>query len=138
MYESIAVPDAVWGEVVQVGRLRPGSAEVINADWIVRRSVSNRQQVALLHTHLDPGEAEAIALAQEVGRTIPLIMDERRGRRVARAFGLQVIGSAGLLIAAKDLGLISLVEPLLVRLRDSGLRLSSRLFDEVLQAANEK
>jgi predicted nucleic acid-binding protein len=51
---------------------------------------------------------------------------------------LQVIGSAGLLIAAKDRNLITEVEPLLTRLRASSLRLSDQLFDQVLEAANEK
>lgn len=111
---------------------------MINADWVVRRRVSNRRHVTYLRSQLDPGESEAIALAREVGGATTLIIDERRGRRVAKSLGLQVIGSAGLLVTAKDLGLISTVEPLLIRLRDSGLRLSYQLSDEILEAANEK
>jgi hypothetical protein len=138
IYGTIAVPDAVWDEVVEAGRLRPGSEEVAHADWITRRPASDRQQVARLRNDLDPGESEAIALALEWVRAVSLILDERRARRIARTLGLQVVGSAGLLLTAKDLGLISAVEPLLIRLRASGLRLSEQLFDQILEAANEK
>jgi hypothetical protein len=99
---------------------------------------TNRQQVTRLRADLDPGESEAIALALDWEGTVSLVLDERRARRIARDLGLQVIGSAGLLIAAKDRNLITEVEPLLTRLRASGLRLSDQLFDQVLEAANEK
>jgi hypothetical protein len=57
-----------------------------------------------LRVELDAGEAEAIALAAELGA--PVILDDRPARRRARALGLQVTGSAGVLVVAKEDGFI--------------------------------
>jgi hypothetical protein len=51
----------------------------------------------------------AISLAIELSE--PIFMGERLGRQVAAAHGLAVIGSAGILIAAKRKGLIAEVQP---------------------------
>ena len=40
--EPIVIPEAVYDEVVRAGRNRPGSTEVEQAQWIVRRQVSDR------------------------------------------------------------------------------------------------
>jgi predicted nucleic acid-binding protein len=56
---------------------------------------------------LDPGEAQAIALANELGADLVLI-DERKGRRVAKALGLKAIGTLTVLEMAAEFGLIEL------------------------------
>jgi predicted nucleic acid-binding protein len=48
---------------------------------------------------LDRGEAEAIVLAQS--RDARLLIDERKGRAVARRRGVGVIGTGGVLLLAK-------------------------------------
>jgi hypothetical protein len=60
---------------------------------------------------LDKGESTAIRLTLE--RSVPVLMDDKTGRRVAGNLGGRVIGSAGVLLAAKKLGLIDAVAPLL-------------------------
>lgn len=66
---------------------------------------------------LDKGEAEAIALALELGADQVLI-DERRGRRIAARLNLRYTGILGILVEAKNRGLISEVKPLLDALID--------------------
>lgn len=81
-------------------------------------------------------EAEAIALAREhPGAT--LLMDERRGRRYAEALGIPIVGTAGLLVRAKQRGLIAEVRPLLDDLRAVGFWLSDPLYALVLALAGE-
>ena len=55
---------------------------------------------------LDRGEAEAIALAIE-RRADLILVDEKRGRRIAAAAGLTVTGLLGVVARAKRTGLIS-------------------------------
>ena len=49
-----------------------------------------------------------------------------------------MVGSAGVLVVAKDRGLISAVHPLLDELRSAGLYLSEIAADELLAIAEER
>jgi hypothetical protein len=91
LYGTIVIPEAVWHEVVVEGTDQPGAEVVSSADWIVRRTVTNRPLVHGLQQELDAGEAEAIALAMEINDAL-LLMDERLGRDTARHFGLRYTG----------------------------------------------
>jgi predicted nucleic acid-binding protein len=84
---------------------------------------------------LDPGERQAITLAHHLGTA--LLMDDRAGRAVAAKCGLIVIGTAGLFVRAKRIGLLTAVVPLLQDLRDSGYWLSDSVVDEARRLAGE-
>lgn len=87
IFGRLLIPEAVWQEAVIDGEGQPGAKEIRQADWIERATVSNRQLVRSLRQELDPGEAEAIALAVEINADW-LLMDERLARQTARHFGL--------------------------------------------------
>jgi len=83
------------------------------------------------------GEAEAIALSQEIGAEL-LLMDDHLGRQTARHLGLRYTGLIGVLIEAKRKGLISSVKPQIEKLRDvAGFRISEELYRRVLQDEGE-
>jgi uncharacterized protein len=65
MFGTLLLPDSVWNEVTNAGSERAGSASILRADWIKRRSVSDSALVARLRRDLGAGESEAIALARE-------------------------------------------------------------------------
>lgn len=75
--------EAVWEEVVIKGEGQAGVKEIAQAGWIKRKSVSNQLLIKALQRELDIGEAEAIALAIEVGAEM-LLMGDRIGRQIAR------------------------------------------------------
>ncbi len=66
-----------------------------------------------------------------------LLIDERRGREVARRRGVPVVGLAGALLAAKRSGLLESLEPVLSDLSQQGYRLADGLVAEVLRLAGE-
>ena len=66
------------------------------------------------------------------------LLDERQGRLVAQGMGVPVIGSIGILIAAKTRGDIAEIAPMLAALRASGLWLSDALVTRVLVACGEE
>jgi len=136
--KGIAVPRAVWREVVETGEGQPGAEEVANSSWITVREVKNTGLVSLLTSELDDGEAEAIALCQELGCEI-LVLDEKDARRVARRLGLKVLGTVGILIWARRKGyLATSLREQLDALRDQGdFRLSQTVYDEALRAVGE-
>lgn len=137
LFGVLIVPDAVWQEVVVEGAGQPGADEIGSADWIQRQPVMNMQLVQALQQDLDGGEAEAIALALEIGAEM-LLMDEKLGRETARHLGLRYIGLIGTLVMAKRKGLIGAVKPHLDMLRDiAGFRVDAALYAHVLKDQNE-
>lgn len=84
---------------------------------------------------IDPGETSAIALAQQLGAGV--LMDDKAGRTVAKRIGIAVIGTVGVLVLAKRLGLLPKVRPLLDALIESGYFLGPDIVNEALRIAGE-
>lgn len=84
LYREIVVPPAVAKELQRNGiQLEPA--------WIRVVAAENQSEVAILREQLDPGEAEAIVVAGELAAEL-LLVDEKRGRRIAIIRGLEVTG----------------------------------------------
>ena len=66
-----------------------------------------------------------------------MLIDDLAGRRAAARLDVPVIGSAGALLLAKRRGRIDLVRPTLDALLHGGLRLSTRLYRDILTRAGE-
>lgn len=140
LYGTLAVPEAVLTEL-RLESGRPGSrvlAAAFSKGAIgVRTLAPGREaELARLCLGLDAGEASAILLAEQ-NRCRFLLIDERRGREVARRRGIPVVGLAGILLAAKRAGLLKAIRPVLEDLSRQGYRLSDALFAEVLNRAGE-
>jgi len=100
---EIIVPRAVWKEVVEEGAGQPGAREVASANWIKIENIRDQAIAKLLQGELDEGEAEALALAKEIGADI-VLMDEKDARQAAERLDLRVLGTVGILIWAKRKG----------------------------------
>jgi predicted nucleic acid-binding protein len=130
----VLVPEAVLQEITESGN-RPGATEIRSASWVEVRAV--RIIPPELLSLLDRGEAEAIALAEEVSAD-ELLLDERAARAVAIARGLKIIGSAGLLVRAKQHGMITTVRPFLERMQMHGIRYSRQFVERLLLEIGEE
>jgi predicted nucleic acid-binding protein len=127
VFHSICLPDAVWREVAEAGLDRAGAHTVLHADWITRRSIADEAMVSVLRRDLGAGEAEAIVLAHEAGADV-LVIDERMGRAAATRLGLRVTGLVGVLIEARERGLLPDAEAVIEALhRRAGFWLTDEL-----------
>ncbi|PSB34428.1 DUF3368 domain-containing protein [Stenomitos frigidus] len=136
-YDTITIPQAVYNEMATIGRAVPGALEVQTLPWITVQPVKDQNQVEALRAVLDPGKAEAIVLALELNASL-LIIDERPGRSIARQNSILIIGVLGVLLEAKQQGLIASVQPLVDRLiNELEFRVSKRLYETVLQTTGE-
>lgn len=106
LFEKIIIPTAVANEI------EPG--ETSSSLWFkLKKSgfihievlFENTDRLDILKLQLDPGESEAILLSDQL--KAPLLIDERAGRKMAKAMGLQIIGLVGVLYALKQSGHIT-------------------------------
>lgn len=64
-------------------------------------------------------------------------MDDLAARRCAKTFGIQTLGTGGLLVLAKRRGLIDSVKNRVQRIRDAGLWLSDSVVKLLIREAGE-
>lgn len=121
------VPPAVAIEAARGGPL---------PDWIGVEPLQVAIPAVLTAHAIGPGEREALALALEY-RGVTLVVDERRARRIAERLAIPIIGTAGLLVAAKRAGLIDAVSPVLDRLRHHGFFLADDIVRKALTDAGK-
>jgi uncharacterized protein len=104
--------------------------------WIDVRPLTEPALSHMLSPRLGAGEREAVALAVEIGDCI-LLLDDLTARRAAQSLQIRVSGTVGLLVQAKQRGLIPQLRPLLDSLRSFDFRISPRLYELALQQVNE-
>ena len=125
VHPEVLILPAVAKEIEPSIRRLPG--------WIVVKPPRNPQTVS---GAIGAGEHEVVSLGLELGAQ-RLILDERPARRLAASLGLGVIGTVGLLLAAKDRNLLPEVKPELDRLRKARFFMDEELYDRVLAQAGE-
>lgn len=134
LFGEVLMPPAIRDEFLALQtELREQSLE--QNPWIRVEKLA-RPARAKIFSGLDTGEAETLALAEEVEARLVLV-DEKKGRRYAERLGLPITGSMGLLLMAKEAGLVEQVAPLLFALEEAGLFIGQELKEKVLTLAGE-
>ena len=67
-----------------------------------------------------------------------LLIDEKKGRKIAAYNKINIIGSLGILLLSKQKDLIPLVKPFLNCLQQSHIRISDELYLKTLELAEEQ
>lgn len=129
---SIAVPQAVFDEITRGSRGDPAAEAVATAPWLVR--VANPEiPNAVAIWDLGAGESAVLAAALEHGSRV--VLDDLAGRRCARALGLPVSGTIGVVVEAARRGLVYNPRAVMLELRTAGMWLSDSFLDAALSAA---
>jgi predicted nucleic acid-binding protein len=134
LYDRILIPQAVYREI-EAGADRAYYTNLGALDWIHIEPIANIDARRFLFD-LDDGEAETLVLAQERGAQLAII-DEKCGRRYALQMGIPVTGTLGILLKAKQQGLIPALAPLLDELTTKQSWLSPALIAEARRLAGE-
>jgi predicted nucleic acid-binding protein len=138
LFGEIHIPQAVYDEAVVAGREVGGARrEVQAATWIKILPVQDRLAVEMLLGELGLGEAETIVLAREIGADW-VLMDEKKGRRKLAQLNMPKIGTLGILLKAKQTGLLPIVQPEIARLSRQGFSISQSVVEAVLRQAEEQ
>lgn len=137
LYEVIIIPPTVHQELI-IGAERGNHPTLeTERDWLKVHPVAVTPSIQFDLSTLDAGEIEAIALAEELGASL-LLMDDRAGRRLAESQGLHVMGTLGVLVAAKRAGILSAIRPTLDRpIQGAGFWVSTPLYQQALASVGE-
>ncbi|KGE87417.1 DUF3368 domain-containing protein [Phaeodactylibacter xiamenensis] len=134
LFKRVIVPQKVSEELLRI----EGRDQLFEENsWLEVRETLNKPLYEKLLKRVDPGEAESIALALE-NKADLLLIDERKGRKVAEEYGLTITGLVGILIDAKSKNYVNDIKPILDKLiYDIGFRISPKLYQKVLIMVNE-
>ena len=136
LFKRVLVPSKVYQEVVIDGAGLPGALELKAAIWVqVTETTINPKYSILLHS-LDAGEVAAISLASNTPES-RLLIDDQAGRHIAQQLKIPVVGTLGILLAAKRKGLVGEIAPVLAQLQKCDFWLSKGIVQRVLEEAGE-
>jgi predicted nucleic acid-binding protein len=97
-------------------------------DWL--QIVPDSAELLTETQGLGPGEAAAITLAWVNRKSSKLILDEKRGRRVAEALGLPKTGVIGIIGEAAELGWLEFDETI-KQIQQTGFHMSDTMIEAV-------
>ena len=129
LFHEVIIPNGVREELLRGHQNLPRELKIV--------AVQDSTAVERLKLHLDIGEAEAIALTKEL-KADALLIDEKKGRRIATAEGLTAVGLLAVIVMAREKGLIPSVKDLLEKLQNNGrFYVSESMRSKTLREAGE-
>lgn len=131
---DIKVPQAVFDEVNIVNKPEANVLKQFLADKVT--PVSLASLTIEKNNGLGKGELEAIALCKQEAADL-LLIDDARAKKTAYINNVEVMGSLGVLLLAKQRGLIATIQPLLDKLKDSDIFVSDDLLEHIRVLAGE-
>jgi predicted nucleic acid-binding protein len=129
LFSEVIIPEGVRGELLR------GHPEL--PPWLRVAAVANQAQARHYAQIVDAGEAEAIELAKEL-HADQLLIDERKGRKLAVQEGVPVIGLLGVLLLARRKQIIPSARTLTDRLQaEAGMYLAEEIKEAALASVGE-
>ena len=136
MFGYIVIPKAVYDELTVNEKFAKEILKIKEAEFVKVGEVKNDSSVNILRnvTGLDACESEAIVMAGEKEADL-LLMDEHKGRQVAKKLGIKITGTIGILLQAFDEGMMSKedVKKCILVLKESNIRISDNLCKKVYE-----
>jgi predicted nucleic acid-binding protein len=133
LYSDVKVPLAVYGEVVQPEKPQAAALETFLAGRVVEVDISHWVFAA---GGLGQGEIEAMALYKQIAADA-LLIDDHRARVIAEHNHIQCVGALGVLLFAKQMGMIEKIAPYVERFKRSSIHYGEALLGKVLKLAGE-
>lgn len=136
VYGKIFIPNAVFEEVYVKGKSKVGSDIIQHMDFIEIKNIVNQEAKNYFKTALHDGEVEVMVLAKELNADL-CVIDDLIARKYAKYLGINVTGTLGVLLKAKESGIIKEVKPLIMGLLEKGIYIDDVLLKRVLKISEE-
>lgn len=131
----LLVPGAVVHEIEAYGAADATAPALRQSDWL---TIVEAQPVSSIIENCDlgPGESSVLAWAHSHFGTVA-VLDDLPARRCADFLGIPTRGTLGLVLIAKQRGVIVEARPVCERLRHSGMWLSDAVMNRALNMVGE-
>lgn len=135
LFESVIIPRTVHAEIVQKSDY---DISVWEDPFFTVRKPSDTELLNALELFLDAGESEAIALAKELN--LPLLIDEKKGRKIAQTMHLDLIGLVGIVLALHRRKTVNSGEAVAIidEAQKIGFRLSDKLYGDFCKTLQDQ
>lgn len=134
LFQEVRVPQAVFRECAVPAKPEAERLQAYLHDRVVEVDL---EQFIIAVAGLGQGELEAMALYKHL-QADRLLVDDQRARKVARLNGIEIVGSLGVLLRAKESGLVREISPILAVIQASGVHYGKDLVAEALRLAGEE
>ena len=126
IYGSIIIPKAVFDEVT--AKKDSACLQIKqNLDWITVETITN----------IEDSKIDVMILAQADPKADLVIIDDNAAKKTAKYLGLTVTGTLGVLIKAKQSGIISSVKNAITKIQSNGFYINENIIKLALKQAGE-
>lgn len=135
LFTSVIIPYHVKEEILQKNDY---DCSVWDDSFFIVTHVTDMSLLGSLELFLDKGESEAITLAKEL--SLPLLIDEKKGRKIAQTMHIDVIGLVGIIVALHRRNIVGSKEAITIidEAQQIGFRLSEKLYNDFIERVKEK
>lgn len=134
LFSSVVAPNQVIEEIEAGPVDDPARVGLGGAEWVEVKKVTVDNTIA--GWNLGKGESGVFSYALQHANCLAVV-DDLAARRCAKAYGIPTLGAGGVLVIAKQRGLIDAVVPCVQRLRDAGLYLSDAVVNALAAETHE-
>jgi predicted nucleic acid-binding protein len=133
LFQNVRVPSAVLRECMVPGKPQADNLAAYLEGKVVDLDL---QEFIIAAAGLGQGELEAMALYKRLNAD-RLLVDEHRARKIAQLNGIEVVGSLGILLWAKERSLVPEIRSRLIAIQAAGVHYGQQLVEEALRVAGE-
>lgn len=132
LFDEVKIPHAVWEEITQ----DKSTKFYARIELFFKAKVTKIKSFNELTFLMDYGESESVILYKELNAQF-LLVDDKKARKIAENFNINCIGTLGLLVTAKNKGIIKTLKPLFKVLLENDRYYSLNLLNALLKKQNE-
>ena len=137
LYGQVTIPRAVYNEISVKTDSSCKKAVDDALGWIVVEDIKNQMAKNMYKTQLHEGEVEVMILSLEQDADL-VVIDDANAKKHAKYLNLNVTGTLGILIKAKQKGYINELKPILEEMVEKHIYLSDKLIKMCLEQVGEK
>ena len=130
IFEQVLIPSKVYNEVCI-------NDITLHSSFFIQKKIKDKTLYKLLSKSLDAGESEALVLATEM--ELALLIDEKKGRKIAQNMGIPIMGLLGVLLLAYKKKHLTHDETIEVyhTIKEANFRVSKRLEERFFELLSE-